>query len=58
LLSSVVPLRATYRKEKDLLARKEIAREEIGAWAHYLQSRKEDVERLPETKAQMEKDLD
>ena len=43
LLTAVVPLRTTFRKEKDLSARKEMAKTEFDAWNNYLEVRKFDV---------------
>jgi len=51
LLTAVVPLRTTFRKEKDLSARKEMAKTEFDAWNNYLEIRKFDVSNQKNIKA-------
>ena len=41
LIKTVVPLRDTFWKTKDISAKKEIAGEEIRAWLGFLEARKE-----------------
>jgi hypothetical protein len=54
----VVPLRTSFRKEKDISARKEMAKTEFDAWNSYLEIRKFDVTNQKNIKAQMEADID
>jgi len=58
LLETVVPLRTTFRREKDLSARKEMASEEYGAWSSYQEKRKEEVANLEQVKVVTEENLD
>lgn len=51
LLSTVVPLRSSFRKTKDNSARKEIAKVEFDAWNSYLEARKLEISQLEEVKA-------
>lgn len=43
LLDKVVPLRESFRKEKDNSARKEMAKSEFDSWNEYLEIRKYDI---------------
>ena len=58
LLLSVVPLRKAYRKEKDLEARKQMAKEEFDHWHGYLKSRKEEISTLDAKKEEIENAVD
>lgn len=46
LLMNVVPLRRQYRRERDLSARKEMAKQELDFWHGYLTARKEEIAEL------------
>jgi len=58
LLSIVVPLRSAYRMEKDLLAKKEMAKTEITAWTGYMDARKNEIDQLDAEREEKENDLD
>lgn len=58
LLAKVLPLRAEYRKLRDLEARQQMAQEELGAWNGYLVNRKQEIEDLPKVKEALENDID
>ena len=58
LLEKVVPLRKQFRFLTDALARKEMAKEELGHWTHYLDLRKEEIRRIGAVRDQMAEDLD
>jgi len=58
LLMSVVPLRKAYRQEKDLEARKQMAKEEFDHWHGYLKSRKEEISTLDEAREEIENAVD
>jgi len=51
-------MRANFRKEKDVSARKEMAKSEFDAWNSYLEIRKFDVTNQKNIKAAMEADID
>lgn len=42
-MEKVVPLRALFRKDQDVQARRQIASEEFDAWSGYLKARKEHI---------------
>ena len=58
LLTTVVPLRTSFRKEKDNNARKEIAKTEFDAWNKYIEARKEEISTLKEKKSQQEENVE
>ena len=58
LLTTVVPLRTLYRKEKDNNARKEMAKTEFDAWNMYIEARKEEISTLKEKKNQQEENVE
>jgi len=58
LLMSVVPLRKAYRQEKDLEARKQMAKEEFDHWHGYLKSRKEEISTLDAAKEEIDTTID
>ena len=58
LLTAVVPLRTSFRKEKDNSARKEIAKTEFDAWNLYLEMRKQEISQLKDLKSQQEENVE
>jgi len=58
LLMNVVPLRKAYRQEKDLEARKQMAKEEFDHWHGYLKSRKEEISTSDEVREEIENAVD
>ena len=43
LIKQIVPIRRAFRLEKDISARKEMAREEVSAWNTYVEARKQQI---------------
>jgi hypothetical protein len=58
LLETVVPLRSAFRLEKDVQARKEMAKVEFDAWNSYLEVRKYDITQLKTLKEEFEADIE
>jgi len=46
LLEQVVPLRTSFRLEKDISAKKQMAKQEFDAWNSYLEHRKQEISEL------------
>lgn len=58
LLMNVVPLRRQYRRERDLEARKEMAKQELDFWHGYLVARKEEIAGLELKRKELEDNID
>ena len=52
LLEQVVPLRTQFRLEKDVSAKKQMAKQEFDAWHNYLQTRKHHIANLEDQQQQ------